>query len=72
MLSRRRKNHKANKSMKNGKPRERAKKSSKLKNSKLSLTLSMQAPLDKHYHASSLNHPISKEFNQLCVHTLPL
>jgi hypothetical protein len=24
------------------------------------------------YHVSSLNHPISKEFNQLCAHTFPL
>jgi hypothetical protein len=24
------------------------------------------------YHVSSLNHPISKEFYQLCAHTLPL
>jgi hypothetical protein len=24
------------------------------------------------YHVSSLIHPVSKEFNQLCVHTLPL
>jgi hypothetical protein len=37
------------------------------------LRLSIQAlPLDRHYHISSLNHPISKEFNQLCAHTLPL
>jgi hypothetical protein len=24
------------------------------------------------YHVSSLIHPVSKEFNQLCAHTLPL
>jgi hypothetical protein len=40
----------------------KAQKSHKLKNS----------PLDKYYHISSLNHPVSKEFNQLCAHTLPL
>jgi hypothetical protein len=32
----------------------------------------MLSLLDKHYHVSSLNHPVSKEFNQLCAHTLPL
>jgi hypothetical protein len=30
------------------------------------------SPLDRHYHVSSLNHPVSKEFNQLCAHSLPL
>jgi hypothetical protein len=29
------------------------------------------SPLDSHYHVSSLNHPISKEFNQLCAHNSP-
>jgi hypothetical protein len=24
-------------------------------------------PLDRHYHVSSLNHPASKESNQLCA-----
>jgi hypothetical protein len=29
-------------------------------------------PLDRYYHVSSLKHPVSKEFNQFCAHTLPL
>jgi hypothetical protein len=29
------------------------------------------SPLDRHYHVSSLNHPVSKEFNQLCAQSLP-
>jgi hypothetical protein len=29
------------------------------------------SPLDRHYHISSLNHPVSKEFSQLCAHSLP-
>jgi hypothetical protein len=29
-------------------------------------------PLIVIYHVSSLNHPVSKESNQLCAHTLPL
>jgi hypothetical protein len=39
---------------------------------KLPLTISVQVlPLDRYYHVSSLSHPVSKEFNQLCAHTLP-
>jgi hypothetical protein len=66
------------KGKKSGKPRKRAKESSNsnTQNSswnQLPLTLLMQAlPLDRHYHVSSLNHPVSKDFNQLCAHTLPL
>jgi hypothetical protein len=45
------------------------------KNSKLNLKLKTPpeqtqyklSPLDRHYHISSLNHPVSKEFNQLCA-----
>jgi hypothetical protein len=28
-------------------------------------------PLDKQYKVFSLNHPVSKEFYQLCAHSLP-
>jgi hypothetical protein len=30
------------------------------------------SPLDRHYHVSSLNHLVSKEFNQLCAQSLSL
>jgi hypothetical protein len=40
---------------------QKAHKTQKLLLNQLHLTLSMQAlPLDKHYHVSSLNHPVSK------------
>jgi hypothetical protein len=73
------------KCVKSGKPsqngKEELRKAQKHKNSQtqklslnqLPLTLSMQAlPLDKYYHVSSLNHPVSKEFNQLYAHALHL
>jgi hypothetical protein len=67
------------KSTKSGKPTKIAKKSQqKLKRSKTHKTpreIDFQcklSPLDRHYHVSSLNHPVSKEFNQLCAHSLPL
>jgi hypothetical protein len=53
----------------------------KLKTEKLNTPFEINSPqhsqsklssLDGHYHISSLNHPISKESNQLCAHTLPL
>jgi hypothetical protein len=28
------------------------------------------SPLDRHYHVSALNHPVRKESNKLCAHTL--
>jgi hypothetical protein len=43
-----------------------------IKLKKLPLTISVQVlPLDRYYHVSSLSHPVRKEFNQLCAHTLP-
>jgi hypothetical protein len=70
------------KDIKSGKPsqndKEELKSTKSSQNSKLPLNqfpliLSMQAlPLDNHYHVSSLNHPVSNEFNQLYAHTLPL
>jgi hypothetical protein len=80
--SRRRKTAKANKRHEKRQNHEKSKKSSKPKQKlkintppeiNIPLTLSMQAPpIDRHYHISSLNHPISKKFNQLYAHTLPL
>jgi hypothetical protein len=65
--SRRRKAHKTNKWQEKRQTKEKAKKSS---NSKLSLSLSMQALslLGRIYHVSSLNHPISKRvLSTLCT-----
>jgi hypothetical protein len=70
--SRKRKNRKAKKSMKSGKLSKRVKKSSNSRKAQNQHSQCKLSPLDWHYHVSSLNHPVSKEFNQLCAHTLPL
>jgi hypothetical protein len=80
--SRRRKPTKSNKRHEKRQNHEKSKKSSKLKQ-KLKIntplkstpanTLNASSPhLIVVYHVSSLNHPVSKEFNQLCAHTLSL
>jgi hypothetical protein len=65
--------------MKSGKPRKMAKESyEKLKpkqNDQEKLpqeTQCMLSPLDKHYHVSSLNHPISQSSTNFVHITLPL
>jgi hypothetical protein len=75
--SRRRKNRKGNKRHEKWQAKEVPKKNSKSNSSwiKLPLTLSMQAllltlsPLDRYYHASFLNHPISRSSTNF-VHIL--
>jgi hypothetical protein len=68
-------NRKTNKWHEKRKTKEKAEKSS---NSKLKLkippkqTQGKLSPLGRHYHVSSLNHPVSKEFNQLCAYSLPI
>jgi hypothetical protein len=62
----------AQKSKKGSKPKQKLKINTPLKSTPPNTLNASSLSYIDIYHVSSLNHPVSKEFNQLCAHTLPL